>query len=438
MALKILMLRKRLTEEEKNNAALRAKLAPFAQREKELERSIDEASTDEERSTVQAAVEAFESERDAARQAVTASDALIRDLRGQIEAAEQEQQAAANNGGEGRDGAPGRQGSGMELREAQELQRTGRHVYRDVRSLLRATPLLTSATGVVGPTGVDGINDGFVGVSSLVDLLKVTDCTGMANYKVVYLSGDAADAAAITEGSAPTESEPTFGSVELTPSNYGTIGYISNEIAKQTPLNYEAKVRESARRSLRRKLNTVAVTAILASSLNESMDLSAAASAATGAAFFDGSLLSNIILSYGGDEDTGGVGVLFLTKEDLKAFAAVRGKNEYLPVYSITPNAANPSTGIIKDNNGLSCRYCLSKDIKSLSTLTLVTTAAKTMFYGVPSNAELALWGGFDVRVDSSYKFAEGLLAIRGEVTADVDVTVKGGFTVVTAKKAAS
>lgn len=436
MALKILMLRKQLTDEEKNNAALRAKLAPFAQREKELERSIEEAGTDEERSTVQAAVEAFESEREAAQQAVTASDALISKLRGQIEAAEQEQQAAASNGGEGRGTSPGLQG-GMELREAQEFQRTGRHVYRDVRSLLRATPLLTSATGVVGPTGVDGINDGFVGVSSLVDLLKVTDCTGMANYKVVYLSGDAADAAAITEGSAPTESEPTFGSVELTPSNYGTIGYISNEIAKQTPLNYEAKVRESARRSLRRKLNTVAVTAILASSLNESMDLSAAASATTGAAFFDGALLSNIILSYGGDEDTGGVGVLFLTKEDLKAFAAVRGKNEYLPVYSITPNAANPSTGIIKDNNGLSCRYCLSKDIKSLSTLTLATTAAKTMFYGVPSNAELALWGGFDVRVDSSYKFAEGLLAIRGEVTADVDVTVKGGFTVVTAKKAA-
>lgn len=438
MALKILMLRKRLTEEEKNNAALRAKLAPFAQREKELERSIEEASTDEERSTVQAAVETFESEREAARQAVTASDALISDLRSQIEAAEQEQQAAASAAGENRNGGTGRQRGGMELREAQEFQRTGRHVYRDVRSLLRATPLLTSATGVVGPTGVDGINDGFVGVSSLVDLLKVTDCTGMANYKVVYLSGDAADASAITEGSSPTESEPTFGSVELTPSNYGTIGYISNEIAKQTPLNYEAKVRESARRSLRRKLNSVAVTAILASGLNESMDLSAAASATTGAAFFDGALLSNIILSYGGDEDTGGVGVLFLTKEDLKAFAAVRGKNEYLPVYSITPNAANPSTGIIKDNNGLSCRYCLSKDIKSLSTLTLTTTATKTMFYGVPSNAELALWGGFDVRVDSSYKFAEGLLAIRGEVTADVDVTVKSGFTVVKAKKAAS
>lgn len=438
MALKILMLRKRLSDEEKNNAALRAKLAPFSQREQELEQSIEAAGTEEERSAVQAAVETFESEREAAQAAVTASDALISELRSQIEAAEQAQQAAANAGGEGRAVTPVRQGGGMTLREAEEFQRSHRHVYHDVRSLLRATPLLTSSTGVVGPTGVGGINDGFVGVSSLVDLLKVTDCTGMASYKVVYLAGDAADAAAITEGSAPTEGEPTFGSVELTPSNYGTIGYVSNEIAKQTPLNYEEKVRESARRSLRRKLNTVAATAILASSLNNSLELSAAAAATTGAAFFDGALLSNIILSYGGDEDTGGVGVLFLTKEDLKAFAAVRGKNEYLPVYSITPDAANPSTGIIKDNNGLSCRYCLSKDIKSLSTLTLTTTATKTMFYGVPSNAELALWGGFDVRVDSSYKFAEGLLAIRGEVTADVDVTVKSGFTVVTAKKAAS
>lgn len=437
MALKILMLRKRLTDEEKNNAALRAKLVPFAQREQELAQSIEAASTEEERNAVQAAVEAFENERDAAQQAVTASDALISELRGKIEAAEREQQAAVQAGGEGRGTNPSRQGGGMTLREAEEFQRSHRHVYRDVRSLLRATPLLTSSTGVVGPTGVGGINDGFVGVSSLVDLLKVTDCTGMASYKVAYLAGDAADAAAVTEGSVPTESEPTFGSVELTPTTYGTIAYVSDGIADQTPLTYEAKVRESARRSLRRSLNKVAATAILASSLNDSFALSAAASATTGAAFFDGALLSNIILGYGGEEDTGGVGVLFLTKADLKAFAAVRGKNEYLPVYSIVPDAANPSTGIIKDNNGLSCRYCLSKDVKSLSTLTLTTTATKTMFYGVPSNAELALWGGFDIRVDPSYKFGEGLLSIRGRVTADVDVTVKSGFTVVTAKKAA-
>ena len=103
-----------------------------------------------------------------------------------------------------------------------------------------------------------------------------------------------------------------------------------------------------------------------------------------------------------------GSACLYLNKADLLAFAAIRGKNEYLPVYSITPDAANPSTGIIKDNNGLSCRYCLSKDLTALSTATLTTTATKHMFYGNPQCAELALWGGFEVEVNEGYKFAEG------------------------------
>ena len=142
----------------------------------------------------------------------------------------------------------------MELRDAEAFQKSGRHTYTDIRSLLRAA-VTTGSDGVVGPTGVGGINDAIGGVSALVDMLKVTDCTGMTGYKVALMTGDAADAAAITEGSAPTESEPTFDSVTLTPTNYGTVGYVSKEIRKQSPLNYEEKVRESARRALRRKLN---------------------------------------------------------------------------------------------------------------------------------------------------------------------------------------
>ena len=209
-------------------------------------------------------------------------------------------------------------------------------------------------------------------------------------------------------------------------------------LAKQSPLNYEEKVRESARRALRRKLNAVAANAILASTLNTAHALEADKSATKGSVLFDEKLLSNIILAYGGDEGVEGSACLYLNKADLLAFAAIRGKNEYLPVYSITPDAANPSTGIIKDNNGLSCRYCLSKDLTALSTATLTTTATKHMFYGNPQCAELALWGGFEVEVNEGYKFAEGLLTVRGEVTADVDVTVKNGFVVVTAKKAAA
>ena len=325
----------------------------------------------------------------------------------------------------------------MELRDAEAFQKSGRHTYTDIRSLLRAA-VTTGSDGVVGPTGVGGINDAIGGVSALVDMLKVTDCTGMTGYKVALMTGDAADAAAITEGSAPTESEPTFDSVTLTPTNYGTVGYVSKEIRKQSPLNYEEKVTESARRSLRKVLTGVAVTAITGSTLNDKFALSAAAAATNGAILFDQNLLSNIILAYGGDEGVDGAAVLFLNKKDLKAFAAVRGTNEYLPVYSIVPDAATPSTGVIKDNNGLSCRYCICSDVPALADLSLTTTAKNTMFYGNPQAAELAIWGGYDVEVNDGYKFGEGLLTVRGEVSAAVGVTAKGGFVIVTAKKASA
>ena len=125
-----------------------------------------------------------------------------------------------------------------------------------------------------------------------------------------------------------------------------------------------------------------------------------------------------------------------LNKNDLKAFAAVRGTNEFLPVYSITPDTANPSLGTIKDNNGLSCRYCLNKNITSLATSALNGSAKKTMVYGNPQCLEMGLWGGVEVNVNEGYKFGEGLLTIRGEVMADTNVTVKNGFVVVTAKTA--
>ena len=43
-----------------------------------------------------------------------------------------------------------------------------------------------------------------------------------------------------------------------------------------------------------------------------------------------------------------------------------------------------------------------------------------------------------DVEVNDGYKFGEGLLTVRGEVTADADVVVQGGFVVVTCKKASA
>lgn len=443
--LKLILLRKKQSDAKKRLEAARASLEDIKKREAELAQAIDEAETDEEKSAVEAAVDEIDTANSEAQDAIAAVEAELQQIEADLVAAEEE--AAAAVGG---DPAPDdsedpeverafrsfqrRSNVRMDIREAQNFQKTGRHTYKNVRSILAPA---TSAATTIGPTGVGGINNPIAGVSALCDLVKITDCTSMAAYKVAFLASDVA-AAARTDGAAVAATDPTFGSVTLTPAIVGTLGYVSKEIRKQSPLNYEEKVQESARRALRRAVNDKIVDAVLKSSQATSYDLVAEASATTGEGMFDAKLLSNIILSYGGDEGIDGAAVLVLNKKDLQAFAAVRGTNEYLPVYSIVPDAANPSTGVIKDNNGLSCRYILSKDLAALSDKTLGTTASKHMIYGNPQCIELAVWGGYDVEVSSEYKFAEGLLTVIGEAQVASDVTVKDGVVIVTAKKKAS
>lgn len=437
--LRTLMLRKKYDALQKEAEQLRAKQSGYKKREEELAAQVEAAQTDAEISAVADAVAELEKSQKTTKERLQTikeeCDALLQE----IEDAESAAAEAAASGGDDGDGSSDdgemrsrTRSNAAFQRRCQEFQRTGRMVYSNARSMIKRAALISSSTGVVGPTGVSGINDAAGNtISDFIDLIKITDCTGMASYKVAYMTGDP-DAAAMTEGTVPTESEPAFGSVELKPALVGLIAYISREIRKQSPLQYEAKVNESVTRALRRMLSQKAVDAVLASSLNTTLALTGA----NGAALFTPHLLSDIILAYGGDEGVDGAAALVLNKADLKAFAAVRGTNEYLPVYSIVPDAANPSSGVIKDNNGLSCRYCLNKNVAALSTATLTTTAKKGMFYGNPQCAEMALWGGVEVTVNDGYKFGEGLLTIRGEVTAAADVTVKNGFVVVTGKTA--
>ncbi len=148
--------------------------------------------------------------------------------------------------------------------------------------------------------------------------------------------------------------------------------------------------------------------------------------------------LRNIVMQYGGDENLGGNAVLFLNKKDLIAFGDVRGTNEKKAVYEITPDGNNPNTGTIKDG-GLTVRYCICSALTSLADSTVPTDGAvhiKTMVYGDPKNYKLGLFGGFEVNVSDGYKFAEGLLTIRGEVMAGGAIVVPNGFVVVTLQAA--
>jgi HK97 family phage major capsid protein len=272
-----------------------------------------------------------------------------------------------------------------------------------------ARAVLVSSGTLATPTEVNGIND-IVGakVSSIIDLVKITDASGMGAYKVAYLDGDAT-AATQTEGGEYNASDATFNFVEITPQTEAVISYISEQAQKQTPLNYEAKVNESALVALRKRAAKIATDKILASDLNTKL---------TGIAL-DEKFLRTVALSYGGDESIIGAATLFINKTDLVTLGDVRGSDKK-PVYEITPDASNPNTGVIKDG-GLSVAYCIDSNLTSGTTI-----------YGQAKCFELGLFSNYDIKVSEDFMFNKGMLAIRGSVSLGGNVVVKGGFVVTT------
>lgn len=307
----------------------------------------------------------------------------------------------------------------------------------ETRSVLLATG------NIVKPTGVgDGINDPFNIVSSIVDEIMVEDMTGMGEYKEAYVKAwQTADVKA--DGTAQTGSDPTFRTVAIKPFLMAVTTYVSRELEKQTPLQYETKVRQGALIALKKKLAAWIVggngstemhgvyNAANTESTPEAMYTTLDATA------INEKTLRNIVFAYGGAENIGSGARLYLNKKDLIAFGDVRGTNEKKAVYEITPDGGNPNTGIIKDG-GLSVPYTICSDVASFTDATATSAGVKTMFYGDPKNYKLGLFGNYEVNVSRDYKFAEGLNTIMGEVMVGGNVVVEGGFVVLLKKTGAA
>ena len=88
MALRALMLSKKLSEKKKALDAVREKIAGFEAREAELEQAIEEAETDEERAAVEEAVTAFETEKAETEQSEADLDAEVRELEAELDSIE--------------------------------------------------------------------------------------------------------------------------------------------------------------------------------------------------------------------------------------------------------------------------------------------------------------------------------------------------------------
>lgn len=321
-------------------------------------------------------------------------------------------------------------------KRAKQFAETNRMTIVNPKDEMRA--VLVSSGQIATPTKVGNITDMFNTVSSIVDQVKVTDMTGCGEYQVPY-EKTAATANKTAEGAAYNESNPGFGYSQIKPTTITVLAYISKQVKKQTPAQYEAKVREAALKALRAKLGSYIVngdpaatplsepTGVLKAKTELIQDVEIAA--------IDENTLRKIALNYGGDENVVGNAVLYLNKLDLIAFGDVRGTNDKKAVYEITPDGSNPNTGVITDG-GLSVRYCINSNIAALSA-TGTAAATKTMFYGQPMNYECALFSNYEIVVSEDFAFDKGMLAIRGDVEVGGNVIHEKGFVVVTKKASA-
>ena len=164
------------------------------------------------------------------------------------------------------DGAGAPQDNPTAITDAQTRAQQFKENRRAVLGVEETRAVLVSGGKLATPTEVNTeIQDRVgVGVSSIIDMVWVDDCSGMSTDRIPYVKQDADAAADQTEGAAATTKEATYDYIDITPKSEAVLSQISKQAKKQTPVNYFAKCRAQALLSLRKKASVIVTDALKA------------------------------------------------------------------------------------------------------------------------------------------------------------------------------
>ena len=265
--------------------------------------------------------------------------------------------------------------------------------------------LLVSTGNLVKPTGIErNIATLPNVVSSIVDDVFAIDATGTGSWEFPY-QATGMSANDVTEGSAIGTSTATFNKVTCGPKTWGVLDEISNQVKKQTPVNYELAVRDSAYLALRAKAKEEITNAILNSNLAEKKEN----------VKLDADFLRTVVLGYDADESVASGCKLYINKADLIVLGKVRGTQDKKPLYEITFTDAN--NGTIKEG-GMAVPFSINS-----------TVPAGQQIYGQPHNVKFLMWGNYEVSTDDGGDyFKRNMLGIRGLATANAVLAKKNGM----------
>ena len=308
---------------------------------------------------------------------------------------------------------------------------------------------------IAQPTGAgDQVNDG-LGQSSLADLVRVQDMSGLSGWEEPYAIADpspAVGAPASTAGTARAASDPQFGISVIKPYEVTTTSFVDKNIARLSPTAYMQKVQQMAFRALRNKIAALIllgdseVTHSIYGMINgtnkagSSIIETVAATVATGKGKVDEQLLNTLYFAYGNSYECGGNAMLFLNKADLKAWGALRGTNEKGRLFSVTPQQGQANRGTISDG-GMIVPFLLDPHLTAIEgTDQAASSGADKLcaIYGDPMNYLLGLFGDYSIHIDESVKSIERMFTILGDAMVGGNVVVDDGFVVAKIPKAAT
>lgn len=320
-----------------------------------------------------------------------------------------------------------------DLTEMGKAMMAGERVKIDVvdvfESMRRNEGTLLSGSIVSPKGGGSEIHDCFAGeVSSLINQVNVVNLQGLGSWEEPYVVSDMAanggDPVA-NSGKARTSTDPVFAKAGMVAYEASTTSFVDKKLGQLSPADYAAKIQAMALRALHRKAVELMINGDGATSpkmfgiLNaKNTDGGAIYHAVSGVTAINADTINELVFGYGGDEILGGNARLLVTKENLKSIGAIRGANEKQRLFNITRDPANPNTGTIEDG-GLIVPYTLCSAI-----------GANKLAYGDPFNYMLALFSDYLITVDGSYKAAERMLTILGDVTLSGNLTVHKGMSV--------
>ena len=196
MALKVLMLRKKLDEKQKALADLRETAKGFEKREADLEQSIEEAETDEEKSAVEEEVEKFETDKEANDKASSDLEAEIEQIESQINELERSapkpNQTRGTSGEEKREKGETRMKTRVKLwnklpieqRSAILADETVKHFLERTRSFIGQQRAVTGAELTIPDVLLDLMRDNLDQYSKLIGKVRLKPIKGHARQNI--------------------------------------------------------------------------------------------------------------------------------------------------------------------------------------------------------------------------------------------------------------